>query len=82
MFALHFFSENNDNMSIEDVFNAVQNRTKDVDIVREGEFDTLEDAIYRMNNIGSRWFFYPNACIKQNDLIVGLYFACGLVMVR
>lgn len=67
-------------MSIDDVYNALMNRTKDVDIVREGEFDTLEEAVYRMNNIGSRWFFYPNACIKHNDLIVGLYFECGLVL--
>jgi hypothetical protein len=27
--------------------------------VVEGEFDTVEEAIERWNDIGSRWVFYP-----------------------
>ncbi len=33
------------------------------DSVIEGRFDTLDDAYDRMDNIGSRWIFYPNAMI-------------------
>ena len=54
------------------------------DFVKEGEFRTLPDALDRMNNIGSRWFFFPNACIIKDDLakggereIVGIYMQDG-----
>ena len=80
MFTLYFFCENNSEMSIGDVYTALTHHTETVDIVREGEFDTLEEAIHRMINIGSRWYFYPNACIKFDDVIVGIYFEDGLVL--
>lgn len=31
--------------------------------VKEGEFDNLEEAIDRWQNIGSRWIFYPMGVI-------------------
>lgn len=44
--------------------------------VKEGEFETLPEALDRMDNIGSRWIFYPNACIIQDNMsereIVGI----------
>lgn len=55
------------------------------DFVKEGEFETLPEALDRMNNIGSRWIFYPNACIIQDNLaqggereIVGIYMEDGI----
>jgi hypothetical protein len=35
--------------------------------VREGEFDSVEDAEERIENIGSRWFFYPHALISDSE---------------
>jgi len=35
--------------------------------VREGSFPTLERAKDRLNNIGSRWLFYPHCCITSDD---------------
>jgi hypothetical protein len=31
----------------------------DGDKVAEGQFDTIDDALNRSQNMGSRWFFYP-----------------------
>jgi hypothetical protein len=40
------------------------------DHVREGYFDTIEEVYDRINNIGSRWIFYPNArIIKEGEII-------------
>lgn len=54
------------------------------DFVKEGEFETFPEALDRMNNIGSRWFFFANACIIKDDLakggereIVGIYMQDG-----
>jgi len=35
------------------------------EFVKEGEFSTLEEARERIDNIGSRWFFYPHALITE-----------------
>lgn len=35
--------------------------------VLEGRFDTLDEAYDRMNNIGSRWIFYPNCFIYDTE---------------
>lgn len=55
---------------------------------RRGEFETLPDALDRMNNIGSRWLFFPNACIVKDDLveggereIVGIYMEDGFIVI-
>lgn len=48
------------------------------DYVREGDFVTFRQAVDRMNNIGSRWIFYPNACIIDDQSeVVGTYMADG-----
>jgi hypothetical protein len=50
--------------------------------VYEGSFLTLLDAQDRMNNRGSRWFFYPNACITEvvgdKEVLVGIYLQSGV----
>lgn len=50
--------------------------------VKEGSFETMEAAEERMNNIGSRWILYPNACIvemtgEEPDKVVAIYMADG-----
>jgi hypothetical protein len=40
------------------------------DHVHEGFFDCVEDVYDRINNIGSRWIFYPNARIIKDGEIV------------
>lgn len=49
MFDLYFYA-----------FNEADGTTE---FVKEGTFDSLEDAEDRIENIGSRWIFYPNARI-------------------
>jgi hypothetical protein len=62
MFALYFFTGDNPDLAV-----AICDCTLTGSIyVREGEFDTLQDALHRLDNIGSRWVFYPNACIVQD----------------
>ncbi len=39
----------------------------DGESVIEGQFDTLDEALDRMDNIGSRWIFYPNAMIFDRE---------------
>ena len=38
--------------------------------VREGFFDTIEEVYHRIDNIGSRWFFYPCARICQGNNVI------------
>jgi hypothetical protein len=38
--------------------------------VTEGYFDKIEEVYDRIDNIGSRWIFYPNArIIKDGEII-------------
>lgn len=52
------------------------------DYVREGEFSTLQDALNRLDNIGSRWVMYPNAAITELregvKTVIGIYMADGI----
>ena len=80
MFSLYFFSHD-DEMNIGDVYKAIVNNEMDldkIDAVCEGDFDNLDSAIDRLNNIGSRWIFYPNAYILKDNELIGIYFECGL----
>jgi hypothetical protein len=83
MFNLYFFSENDPEVAfdIKDKLPKYVDNKLVYDYVREGEFDTKEEAEDRMNNIGSRWIFYPNACIIEElgdkRLLVGIYMADG-----
>jgi len=43
--------------------------------VREGAFETEEEALDRMDNIGSKWFFYPNAYIVDPNGETEIYYA-------
>lgn len=46
------------------------------EFVREGCFPSLSDAEHRLENIGSRWFFYPHALITdQEGSEVATYYA-------
>ena len=46
------------------------------DFVCEKRSLRFNDAVERMNNIGSRWIFYPNAVIIRYDgVILGIYLA-------
>lgn len=40
------------------------------DYVSEGFFETLEQALYRLENIGSRWIFYLNADIVHRGKVI------------
>jgi|688.fasta_scaffold1877407_2 hypothetical protein len=40
------------------------------DYVSEGFFETLEQALDRLENIGSRWIFYPNADIVHQGKVI------------
>ena len=84
MFSLYFFSHN-DEMNIGDVYKVIVNNEMSldkIDAVHEGDFDSLDLAIDRMDNIGSRWIFYPNAYILKNNELIGIYFQCGLNIER
>jgi hypothetical protein len=37
------------------------------EFVREGSFTSLADAENHLDNIGSRWFFYPHALITDPE---------------
>ena len=43
--------------------------------VHEGFFDTIEEVYNRIDNIGSRWIFYPNARIRKNGEIIEEFMA-------
>lgn len=83
MFNLYFFSENDPEVA----YDIVEKRPQYVDnklvldYVREGTFETKEEAVDRMNNIGSCWIFYPNACIIEDlgdtCILIGIYMADG-----
>lgn len=80
MFNLYFFSENDPEVAF-DIKDGTANRE---DYVRECTFKTKEEAEDRMNNIGSRWIFYPNACIIEDlddlgnkRILIGIYMADG-----
>lgn len=46
-----------------------------------GRFLTMDEAVETMNNRGSKWIFYPNACITESvgkkEILVGIYLADG-----
>lgn len=43
------------------------------DYVSEGFFETLQQALYRLENIGSRWIFYPNADIVHRGKVIATF---------
>jgi hypothetical protein len=43
------------------------------DYVSEGFFETLEQALDRLDNIGSRWVFYPNADIVHQGRVIKIF---------
>ena len=83
MFDLYFFSENDPEVAfdIKDKKPCYLDNKLVLDYVRGGEFNTNEEALDRMNNIGSRWIFYPNACIIEDlgnkRIVTGIYMADG-----
>jgi hypothetical protein len=83
MFSLHFFSYGD--LTIGEVHDALVNNKIDgvkIDAVFEGDFDTMADAIHRLNNIGSRWIFYPNAYILKDGELFAILFDSGLNLYR
>ena len=42
-----------------------ENPGDEPEYVKEGDFPTLAAATDRIENIGSRWFFYPHALITD-----------------
>jgi hypothetical protein len=75
MFSLFFFTGNDPELA----FDIKDRIARYIDeYVKEGEFDTYESAIDRMNNIGSRWIFYPNACIIEGEKVIGIYMEDGV----
>ena len=36
----------------------------------EGEFETVEDAWDYINDMGSRWYFYPVNVVSDHDIII------------
>ena len=46
-----------------------------IETVREGLFDTEDEALDRLDNIGSKWFFYPNAYIIHPNGETEFYYA-------
>jgi hypothetical protein len=59
-FQLRFFCENVDESR---------------EYVSEGFFSTLGQALNRLENIGSRWIFYPHADIVYKGKVIETYFA-------
>jgi|688.fasta_scaffold1301225_2 hypothetical protein len=45
----------------------------DGDSVTEGQFKTIEEAWSYIENIGSRWFFYPFCFVVKNKAIVSSF---------
>jgi len=41
-----------------------------INYVSEGFFETLEQALDRLENIGSRWIFYPYADIVHQGKVI------------
>lgn len=80
MFGLYFFDDSDATLSPENVFNWYKNpkNSDEFSVVKEGEFDTFDQAIHRLDTIGSRWIFYPNSFIVKGDQIVGIYYADGV----
>lgn len=82
MFILYFFTGDSSELATAICDSAVfRPYTLGDDYVREGAFDSLQDALHRLDNIGSRWIFYPNACIVQDcdgkRSLVGIYMGDG-----
>jgi len=80
MFNLYFFSGNDPEVA----FDIKDGKADRGEYVREGTFNTKEEALNRLDNIGSRWIFYPNACIiedldelKNKCILIGIYMADG-----
>jgi len=42
----------------------------DGDYITEGEFKTVDEAWERINDWGSRWFFYPFTGVVKNKRVV------------
>jgi hypothetical protein len=74
MFSLFFFNGNDAELAFD-----IQDKKAryNEEYVKEGEFDTLEVAENRLDNIGSRWFFYPNACIMEEERLYSIHMADG-----
>lgn len=83
MFVLYFFTGDNPELArtICDCAGRVQT-LDDGYFVREGVFDSLREALHRMDNPTSNvWVFYPNACIVLDGgdtrKLVGTYMENG-----
>jgi hypothetical protein len=78
MFTLFFF--NGDDPDI--AYKIKDKKAKyGIEYVKEKEFNTIEEANYRLDNIGSRWYFYPNACIIDDEDVVSIYMWDGYVYI-
>lgn len=76
MFSLFFFNDSDPEIA----YDIQDKKAKyNEEYVKEGEFDTLEDAENRLNNIGSRWIFYPNACIMEDGKVYSIHMEDGFV---
>jgi hypothetical protein len=73
MFSLFFFIGNDPELA----FDIKDGKALYNEYVKEGEFDTLDSVIDRMYNVGSRWIFYPNACIIKDGKVIGIYMEDG-----
>jgi hypothetical protein len=74
MFSLYFFNGDDPELA----FDIKDRIARYIDeYVKEGEFDTLDSVINRMYNVGSRWIFYPNACIIKDGKVIGIYMEDG-----
>jgi hypothetical protein len=73
MFSLYFFNGDDPELA----FDIKDRKALYNEYVKEGEFDTYESAIDRIRNIGSRWIFYPNACIIEGEKVIGIYMEDG-----
>lgn len=62
MFSLYFFCGNDPEVALA----IVEGRAKRIDDYgKEGTFDSFLAASSRLNRIGSKWIFYPNAFITR-----------------
>jgi hypothetical protein len=86
MFKLYYFVDHITDAGetfVTTAFEIVEGTARHIEAyVYEGSFLTLLDAQDRMNNRGSRWFFYPNACITEvigeKEILVGIYLQSGV----
>ena len=77
MYSLYFFSHDGE---VDEACNQIINNQIPFDVVHEGDFDDYTSVMQRLDNIGSRWIFYPNAYILEDGELEGVYFENGLCL--